>query len=68
MNIHLTLPQEKLTDFYLVQVSRESRGLGMYIRCHWPYLSLLLIKLFKKSDSGITRQITLPVVELYFPV
>ena len=34
MNIHLTRPQEKLTAFYLVQVSRDSRVLGMHIRCH----------------------------------
>ena len=56
MNIHLTVPQEKLTAFYLVQVSRESRGLGMQIRCHWLHLSLLLMKLFKHNlNSRITK-------------
>ena len=56
MNIYLTLPQEKLAPFYLVQVSRESRGSGMHIRCHWLHLSLLLMKLFKHNlNSGITK-------------
>ena len=56
MNIYLTLPQEKLTPFYLVQVSRESRGSGMHFRCHWLHLSLLLMKLFKHNlNSGITK-------------
>ena len=56
INIHLTLPQEKLAAFYLAQVLRESRGLGMHIRCHWLHLSLLLMKLFKHSlNSRITK-------------
>ena len=50
MNIHLTLPQEKLRTFYLLQVLWESRGLGIHIRCHWLHLSLLLIKLFSIPD------------------
>ena len=50
MNIHLTLPQEKLRAFYLLQVLWESRGLGIHIRCHWLHLSLLLIKLFSIPD------------------
>ena len=56
INIHLALPQEKLTAFYLVQASRESRSLGMHISCHWLHLSLLLMKLFKHSlNSAITE-------------
>ena len=54
MNIHLTLPQEKLTAFYLGQVSQESRGLRMHIRRY--RLSLLLMKLLKHNlNSGITK-------------
>ena len=54
MNIHLTLPQEKLTAFYLGQVPQESRGLRMHIRRYW--LSLLLMKLLKHNlNSGITK-------------
>ena len=50
INIHLTLPQEKLRAFYLLQVLWESRGLGIHIRCQWLHLSLLLIKLFSVPD------------------
>ena len=56
MNIYVTLPQEKLTAFYLVHMMQESRGLGMHIRCHWLHLSLLLMKLFKHNlNSRITK-------------
>ena len=51
INIHLTLPQEKLAAFYLAQVLRESRGLGLHIRCHWLHLSLLLMKLAFQAQS-----------------
>ena len=56
MNIHLTLPQEKLTAFYLVQVSRDSKVLGMHIRCHSLHMSLLVMNVFKHIlNSGITK-------------
>ena len=56
MNIHLTLPQEKLTVSYLVKVLQELRGLSMRIRCHWLHFSFLVMKLFRHNKNyGITK-------------
>ena len=48
-----TLPG-KADNFLSCAGVKESRGLGMHIRCHWFHLSLLLMKFFTHNlNSGI---------------